>query len=195
MKLWKNNSKISPEVEKFTVGKDRELDLLLAKYDILGSIAHAKMLQEIKLLSLEEYMALDTELKNIYQSIQKDQFRIEEKVEDVHSQIEFMLTEKLGDIGRKIHTGRSRNDQVLLDIRMFMREEIKELVTDIEILFELFLELSEQYKTYFLPGYTHTQVAMPSSFGLWFAAYAESLVDDLIILHSAYKVINQMGFC
>jgi argininosuccinate lyase len=194
MKLWKNNSPISPEVEKFTVGKDRELDLLLAKFDVFGSIAHAKMLQEIKLLTLEEYVALDTELKSIYQSIQKGQFQIDDKVEDVHSQIEFMLTEKLGDIGRKIHTGRSRNDQVLLDIRMFLREEIKELVTGIEILFDLFLELSEKYKTYFLPGYTHMQIAMPSSFGLWFAAYAESLVDDLIILHSAYRVINKSPF-
>lgn len=191
MKLWKEKQKIPPEIETFTIGKDRNLDLLLAEFDVLGSIAHASMLQQVNLLSKEELHMLKAELLQIYQVINKGQFVIEDGVEDVHSQIEILLTRKLGETGEKIHTGRSRNDQILVDIRMFIRQQIKSIVFEMKRLFNLLISLSEKYQKVFLPGYTHMQIAMPSSFGLWFAAYAESLLDDLIILKGAYQIINK----
>jgi len=203
MKLWQKNNNASSdggskEVEKFTIGKDREFDLQLAPFDILGSIAHCKMLAEVGLLSKEESVLLIEELKNIYQSIQNlptgqagSKFKIQNDVEDVHSQIEFLLTEKLTDVGKKIHSARSRNDQVLLDIKLFLRNEIEQLVKIIQPFFELLQMQSEKYKGHLLPGYTHLQLAMPSSFGLWFGAYAESLVDDMITIKSAYDVVNK----
>jgi argininosuccinate lyase len=197
MKLWEKNT-INPslgdggkEVEKFTVGKDREFDLQLAPFDVLGSIAHAKMLAEVKLLTDEEATNLVVELKNIYNSIHNSQFTIDNQFEDIHSQIEFLLTQKLGETGKKIHSARSRNDQVLVDIKLFLRSEIEELVKTIQSCFELLQNQSEKYKDYLLPGYTHLQLAMPSSFGLWFGAYAESLVDDMITLKAAYDVVNK----
>ena len=191
MKLWEKNTESSKEVEKFTVGKDREFDLQLAPFDVLGSIAHAKMLAEIKLLTKEEATQLTEELKNIYHSIHNSQFTIDNRVEDIHSQIEFLLIQKLGETGKKIHSARSRNDQVLVDIKLFLRSEIEELVKAIQSFFELLQDQSEKYKGYLLPGYTHLQLAMPSSFGLWFGAYAESLVDDMITLKAAYDVVNK----
>jgi len=172
MKLWDKGFSIVKEIEEFTVGKDRNLDLLLSKYDVLGSIAHAKMLESVGLLSNKEFEQIHTVLKQIYQHIEQGDFRIEEGVEDVHSQIE-------------------RNDQVLVDIRLFVRDQIRQIVTETLRLFDQLLSLSEQYKEVFLPGYTHMQLAMPSSFGLWFAAYAESLVDDVIMLYAAYQIINK----
>src|ERR1017187_5027831 len=191
MKLWQKKTDLSPEVEKFTVGKDRELDILLAPYDVLGSMAHVIMLQKIGLLDMAEKDALCTELKNIYQTIEKGEFVIEDGVEDVHSQVEMLLTKSLGDTGKKIHTGRSRNDQVLLDLKLFIRSGIQKTVHNTETLFNQLISLSGKYCEYLLPGYTHLQVAMPSSFGLWFGAYAESLVDDLVILQAAYRVANR----
>jgi len=191
MKLWDNKDNLNQEIEKFTVGKDRELDLLLAKYDVLGSIAHVKMLQSVNLIAEEEFSALQSELKHIYEDIQNGKFCLDEDIEDIHSQIEIMLTHKLGEVGQKIHAGRSRNDQVLVDIRMYIREEIKNIVSEVHKLFDLLLKLSDKYKQAFLPGYTHMQIAMPSSFGLWFGAYAESLVDDLILLKAAYQIVNK----
>ncbi len=191
MKLWDKGFSIVKEIEEFTVGKDRNLDLLLSKYDVLGSIAHAKMLESVGLLSNKEFEQIHTVLKQIYQHIEQGDFRIEEGVEDVHSQIELILTDKLGETGKKIHAGRSRNDQVLVDIRLFVRDQIRQIVTETLRLFDQLLSLSEQYKEVFLPGYTHMQLAMPSSFGLWFAAYAESLVDDVIMLYAAYQIINK----
>jgi len=190
-KLWQKNAETSPEVEAFTVGNDRYLDLLLAPFDIMGSIAHAMMLQKVGLLSESESSTLCTELRNIYQETQNNGFVIPEGVEDVHSQVENMLTERLGDTGKRIHTGRSRNDQVLLDLKLFSRAGIQEIVQNSQVLFDQLINLSETYKEYLLPGYTHFQAAMPSSFGLWFGAYAESLVDDLILLQAAYKVTNR----
>lgn len=191
MKLWKEKQKIPPEIETFTIGKDRNLDLLLAEFDVLGSIAHASMLQQVNLLTKKELKILKAELLQIYRVIKKGQFTLEEGVEDVHSQIEILLTRKLGETGEKIHTGRSRNDQILVDIRMFIRHQIKSIVFEMKRLFDLLISLSEKHQKVFLPGYTHMQIAMPSSFGLWFAAYAESLLDDLIILKGAYQIINK----
>lgn len=191
MKLWQKNTTVSGAVETFTVGKDREMDLLLAPFDVLGSIAHVTMLAEVGLLTKEEAILINKELRNIYRNIHDSQFRIHENIEDIHSQIEFMLTEKIGEAGKKIHSARSRNDQVLVDIKLFLRNEIKLLATETENLFNLLQQQSEKYKDHLLPGYTHLQLAMPSSFGLWFGAYAESLVDDMISLEAAYKVVNK----
>jgi argininosuccinate lyase len=191
MKLWQKNTESLKEVERFTVGRDLEFDLQLAPFDVLGSIAHVKMLAEVKLLTKEEAAQLTAELKNVYTSIQHSEFTIEKNIEDVHSQIEFLLTKKLGEAGKKLHSARSRNDQVLLDIKLFMRAEIESLVKSIHSFFELLQNQSEKYKDHLLPGYTHLQLAMPSSFGLWFGAYAESLVDDLITLKGAYDVANK----
>jgi argininosuccinate lyase len=173
------------------VGKDREMDLYLAKFDVLGSIAHAKMLTTINLLTKAEFDELQAELVKIYQVIEKGDFRIEEGVEDVHSQVELMLTRKLGDTGKKIHSGRSRNDQVLLDLKLFTRSEIQKLVESVCELFDKLLTKAIMNRDHLMPGYTHLQVAMPSSFGLWFSAYAESLVDDLVLLKAAYQITNQ----
>lgn len=191
MKLWDKGTTINELIENFTVGKDRELDLYLAKFDVLGSLAHAKMLQSINLLTESELAELQTELVAIFQVIEKGDFLIEDGVEDVHSQVELMLTCKLGDTGKKIHSGRSRNDQVLLDLKLFTRSEIQKLVVATNELFEKLMAKAEANKLILMPGYTHLQVAMPSSFGLWFSAYAESLVDDLVLLQAAYKITNQ----
>jgi argininosuccinate lyase len=190
-KLWQKDASVHGEIDKFTVGKDRELDLLLAKYDVIGSIAHIKMLTSTGLLEEHELDMLSKELSKIHEEINHGDFVIEDGVEDVHSQVELMLTRRLGDIGKKIHSGRSRNDQVLLDLKLFMREEILEVAALIQTLFARFIGLSNQYKDVLMPGYTHLQVAMPSSFGLWFGAYAESLADDLAILKSSYDIVNR----
>jgi argininosuccinate lyase len=191
MKLWQKNIESLKEVEQFTVGKDREFDLLLAPFDVLGSIAHVTMLASVGLLTNEEAETLVEELREIYSQIRNSKFEIRKDVEDIHSQIEFLLIEKLGDIGKKIHSARSRNDQVLVDIKLLLRSEIEKTVNAVQSFFELLIAQSEKYKTYLLPGYTHLQLAMPSSFGLWFGAYAESLVDDIIIFKSAYDVVNK----
>ena len=191
MKLWEKSTQVNKKIEKFTVGNDRMLDIYLAKYDILGSIAHILMLQSVGLLSREELDVLLRELKNIYQLAVNDDFIIEEGVEDVHSQVELMLTRKLGDVGKKIHSGRSRNDQVLVDLKLYTRAEIEKTVDAVSALFEVLIEQSEKYKHILLPGYTHLQIAMPSSFGLWFGAYAESLADDLQMLLAAWKITNR----
>ena len=191
MKLWQKNTESLKEVETFTVGKDRELDLFLAPFDVLGSLAHIKMLKKVGLLSDEDLNELEKALKEIYQDILKGNFSLEEGVEDIHSQVEFILTKKLGDAGKKIHSARSRNDQVILDLKLFLRNEIEELVHQVNIFFNLLQTQSEKYRDYLLPGYTHFQLAMPSSFGLWFGAYAESLVDDLITLQGAWEITNK----
>jgi argininosuccinate lyase len=191
MKLWQKNTESLEAVETFTVGKDRELDLFLAPFDVLGSLAHIKMLKKVGLLSDEELGELEKALKEIYKDIKKGNFSLEEGVEDIHSQVEFILTKKLGDAGKKIHSARSRNDQVILDLKLFLRNEIEELVQQVNGFFNLLQTQSEKYKDYLLPGYTHFQLAMPSSFGLWFGAYAESLVDDLITLHGAWEITNK----
>ena len=191
MKLWQKNITTSEAVETFTVGNDREMDMYLAPFDVQGSLAHIKMLESIGLLSTDEWMILSAELKNIYIEIDTGKFSLEEGVEDIHSQVELLLTERLGEVGKKIHSGRSRNDQVLVDLKLFFRSAIEQLVQNIHNLFQLLQQKSEDYKDLFLPGYTHLQLAMPSSFGLWLGAYAESLVDDVITLQSAYKVINK----
>lgn len=190
-KLWEKNFEVNQEIERFTVGKDREMDLYLAPFDILGSMAHITMLQHIGLLAKEELPLLLAELRNIYETCQRGEFVIEEGVEDVHSQVELMLTRQLGDIGKKIHSGRSRNDQVLVDLKLFIRQELKEIVVAVKTLFDQLQQKSEQYKHILMPGYTHLQVAMPSSFGLWFGAYAESLTDDMLFLQAAYKMANR----
>lgn len=190
-KLWEKNVQVDHEVDIFTVGHDREMDLYLAKYDVLGSMAHIKMLESVGLLQLDELKLLLAELKNIYQMADNGKFVIEDGIEDVHSQVELMLTRKLGDIGKKIHSGRSRNDQVLVDLKLFTRAEIQKLVHLVEELFLVLQEQSERYKNVLMPGYTHLQVAMPSSFGLWFGAYAESLADDMQLLQAAYKICNR----
>ena len=190
-KLWEKNVQVDQEVDTFTVGKDREMDLYLAKYDVLGSMAHITMLENIGLLEKEELTHLLSELKNLYEIADRGQFIIEEGIEDVHSQVELMLTRRLGDIGKKIHSGRSRNDQVLLDLKLFTRSQIKEVVDLVSELFNVLISQSNRYKDILLPGYTHLQIAMPSSFGLWFGAYAESLVDDLQLMQAAYKVCNR----
>ena len=182
---------MTKEIEKFTVGRDREMDLYLAKYDVLGSMAHITMLQSIDLLTADELKVLLKELKEIYRQAERGEFVIEEGVEDVHSQVEMMLTRKLGDIGKKIHSGRSRNDQVLVDLKLFIRDQIKEIAGLVKNLFDELITQSERYKNVLMPGYTHLQVAMPSSFGLWFGAYAEGLVDDMQYLQAAWKITNR----
>lgn len=191
MKLWDKGYELNKLVEQFTIGKDKELDVLLSEADIIGTLAHIQMLETIGFLKKEELKALVKELINIYKSISETNFVIENGIEDVHSQIEMLLTRKLGEIGKKVHSGRSRNDQVMLDIKLYSREQIKEIVSLTKTLFDNLLKQSEKYKDYLMPGYTHFQLAMPSSFGLWFGAYAESLTDDMVLLHAAYKIVNQ----
>ena len=190
-KLWDKNTEVNPEIERFTVGRDRELDLLLARYDVLGSIAHSTMLQSIGMLTTDEMKSLHNELRNIYSTIEKGDFIIEEGVEDVHSQVELMLTRTLGDTGKKIHSGRSRNDQVLVDLKLFTRHELQCVCEAVKELFDALIAQSERHKDVLMPGYTHLQVAMPSSFGLWFGAYAESLADDMLFLQAAYRMCNR----
>ena len=191
MKLWEKNFEINKEIERFTVGRDREMDMYLAKYDVLGSMAHITMLESIGLLEKDELTQLLAELKNIYQACERGEFVIEDDVEDVHSQVEMLLTRKLGDMGKKIHSGRSRNDQVLVDLKLFTRHQLKDIAYEVKSLFDELIAKSEQYKDVLMPGYTHLQVAMPSSFGLWFGAYAESLADDLLFLQAAYRMTNR----
>lgn len=190
-KLWEKNVQVNKEIERFTVGRDREMDLFLAKHDVIGSMAHITMLESIGLLTSAELESLLAELRNIYAEVERGEFEIEDGVEDVHSQVELLLTRRLGDVGKKIHSGRSRNDQVLLDLKLFTRAQIKEVTKSVTGLFDTLIEQSERYKNVLLPGYTHLQIAMPSSFGLWFGAYAESLVDDLLFLQAAYKMCNR----
>lgn len=191
MKLWQKNTTVNQEVDTFTVGKDRVLDLHLAPFDVLGSLAHTQMLQQIGLLTQEELAVIQKELKVIYHEIVNGAFSIEEGVEDIHSQVELMLTRRIGEAGKKIHAGRSRNDQVLVDLKLYFRYEIEEIVHKVKAVFATFQQLSNQHKEVLMPGYTHLQVAMPSSFGLWFGAYAESLVDDMELLLAAWKVVNK----
>ena len=191
MKLWEKSTEINEKIDKYTVGHDREMDLFLAPYDVLGSIAHIRMLESVGLLHSEELNALEAELKIIFQIAEHGEFVIEEGVEDVHSQVELMLTQKLGDVGKKIHSGRSRNDQVLVDLKLFTRAEIEKTVESITALFDILIEQSNKYRDVLMPGYTHLQIAMPSSFGLWFGAYAESLADDLQLLLAAWKITNR----
>ena len=191
MKLWQKNYTVHADIEAFTIGRDREMDLYLAKYDVLGSIAHAKMLESIGLLSSTDVEQLIPTLRQLYKKVETGEFVIEPGVEDVHSQVELLLTRELGEIGKKIHAGRSRNDQVLVDLRLFFRHEIQEIAELVEDLFNQLLALAETHQGVLLPGYTHLQIAMVSSFGLWFSAYAESLADDVQLLQSVYKIINQ----
>ena len=191
MKLWDKGFSTDKKIDHFTVGNDRELDLLLAKYDVIASKAHAKMLGKIGLLSVKETNSLVTELDNIADSIEQGSFTIEDSFEDMHSKIEFILTEKLGDIGKKIHTARSRNDQVLVAMHLYLKNELIEIKNETIELFNLLMNLAEEHKDTLLPGYTHLQIAMPSSFGLWFSAYAESLIDDLYFIDAAYKIADQ----
>ena len=190
-KLWEKNFEVNKEIERFTVGRDREMDLYLAKYDVLGSMAHITMLQSIGLLEADELAQLLAELKNIYAEAESGNFVIEDGVEDVHSQVEMLLTRKLGDMGKKIHSGRSRNDQVLVDLKLFTRDELRYIADEVKSLFDELIAKSNQYKDVLMPGYTHLQIAMPSSFGLWFGAYAESLADDMLFLQAAYKMTNR----
>lgn len=191
MKLWEKGTKINDLIESFTIGKDREMDFYLARFDIIGSLAHIQMLEKIGLLSADDLVVLSKELKIIYSEILDGKFAIGEEVEDIHSQIELMLTQRLGETGKKIHSGRSRNDQVLLDLKLFAREAIQSVTENTVQLFDVLIAQSESNKEILMPGYTHLQVAMPSSFGLWFSAYAESLTDDLILLQAAYRVTDQ----
>ena len=190
-KLWQKNTNVNELVENFTVGRDRELDAQMAAFDVLGSLAHTTMLQSIGLLDTADYELVQAELKNIYREVINGTFVIEEGVEDVHSQVELLLTRRIGDAGKKIHSGRSRNDQVLVDLKLFFRHELHEVVGEVVTLFNQLIKLSEKHKAVLLPGYTHLQIAMPSSFGLWFGAYAESLIDDLELLLAAYKITNK----
>ena len=190
-KLWEKNYSINAEIERFTVGRDREMDLYLAKYDVMGSMAHITMLNSIGLIEDEELPQLLAELKNIYDVCERGEFVIEDDIEDVHSQVELMLTRKLGDMGKKIHSGRSRNDQVLVDLKLFTRDALRDIVNETKSLFDELIKKSNQYKDVLMPGYTHLQIAMPSSFGLWFGAYAESLTDDMLFLQAAYKMTNR----
>ncbi len=190
-KLWEKNVQVDHDVERYTVGRDREMDLYLATYDVLGSMAHIAMLQSIGLLTADELEVLTAELRLIYAEAEQGRFVIEEGVEDVHSQVELMLTRRLGDMGKKIHSGRSRNDQVLVDLRLFSRSKIEEVVAAMTRLFKTLQAQSERYRDVLMPGYTHLQVAMPSSFGLWFGAYAESLADDLTVMRAAYDITNR----
>ncbi|PCH54420.1 MAG: argininosuccinate lyase [Flavobacteriaceae bacterium] len=191
MKLWDKGFSTDKKIDIFTVGNDRELDLILAKYDVIGNLAHAKMLHKIGLLTAEEIASLEVELNAILKTIEEGNFTIEDSFEDVHSKVEFLLTEKLGDTGKKIHTARSRNDQVLVDVHLYLKDALIEINEGVDDLFDLLIQLAEQYKDVLLPGYTHLQVAMPSSFGMWFSAYAEILIDDIYFLKAAYKVANQ----
>lgn len=191
MKLWNKGFEPDKAIEKFTVGQDRELDLRLARYDVQGSMAHIKMLESIGLLTKDELDTLLPALRQISDEIEREEFSIEEGVEDVHSQVEFLLTERLGDVGKKIHSGRSRNDQVLVDLKLFFRDELKHISESIKNLFNRLIDLSEKHKEKLMPGYTHLQVAMPSSFGLWFGAYAESFTDDMQMIIAAYNIANQ----
>lgn len=191
MKLWDKGTSADKKIDRFTVGNDRELDLLLARYDVIASIAHARMLEKIGLISADESAALVRELKEIGNEIEKGGFIIEDEFEDVHSKIEYQLTKKLGDTGKKIHTARSRNDQVLVAMQLFLKDELQLIKAAVKVLFDLLLNLAEKHKGTLLPGYTHLQVAMPSSFGLWFSAYAESLVDDMMLLNTAYATADQ----
>lgn len=192
-KIWQKGATdpVSEKVEKYTVGDDTCLDNRLAEVDVLGSLAHISMLQSVGLLSSDEYLTLSKELKELYTLAQSGELRVEEHIEDIHSQIEQLLTDRVGEAGKKIHSGRSRNDQVLLDMRLFFRREITAVVSGIEKLFSVLQHLSEKYKDVLMPGYTHFQIAMPSSFGLWFGAYAESLVDDMQLLLAAYRIVNR----
>ena len=191
MKLWSKNDELDKIIEKFTVGKDRFYDMFLAKHDVIASIAHAKMLKKINLISSAEKNLLVNELKKIDKLIHEDKFIIDEKFEDIHSKIESYLTENLGDLGKKIHTGRSRNDQVLVSLQLLLKDEILNIKSEINKLFKSLIKLSKKNKDYLLPGYTHLQTAMPSSFGLWFSSYAESLIDDILFLNTAYKINDQ----
>ncbi|RZA02231.1 MAG: argininosuccinate lyase [Sphingobacteriaceae bacterium] len=190
-KIWQKSITVNELVENFTVGRDTEFDHQMAAFDVLGSLAHTQMLQSIGLMSADDLQLVQRELKNIYADIEKGDFTIEPGVEDVHSQVEMLLTQRIGDAGKKIHSGRSRNDQVLVDLKLFFRHELQQVVQETETLFKTLIELSEKHKNVLLPGYTHLQVAMPSSFGLWFGAYAESLVDDLELVLAAYKITNK----
>ena len=191
MKLWEKNYEINKEIERFTVGRDREMDLYLAKYDVLGSMAHVTMLEHIGLIGKDELPLLLSELKTIYATAERGEFVIEDDIEDVHSQVELMLTRRLGDMGKKIHSGRSRNDQVLVDLKLFTRHALMDIAGCVKELFDELIQKSNQYKDILMPGYTHLQVAMPSSFGLWFGAYAESLCDDMLFLQAAYRMTNR----
>jgi len=191
MKLWDKGYSTDKKIDIFTVGNDRELDLVLAKYDVIGSLAHAKMLHKISLLTKEEINSVENELNNILESIKKGEFTIEDSFEDVHSKVEFMLTEKLGDTGKKIHTARSRNDQVLVDVHLYLKDELIEIKELTKELFDQLIELAKKHENILLPGYTHLQIAMPSSFGMWFSAYAESLIDDVYFINAAFKVVDQ----
>lgn len=190
-KLWEKNFEVNKEIERFTVGRDREMDMYLAKYDVLGSMAHITMLESIGLLEKDELEKLLAELRHIYQLCEDGKFSIEKDVEDVHSEVELMLTRKLGDMGKKIHSGRSRNDQVLVDLKLFTRHELMEVVDNVKALFDKLIQKSNQYKDVLMPGYTHLQIAMPSSFGLWFGAYAEGLADDMLYLQAAWRMTNR----
>src|ERR1700744_104644 len=190
-KIWQKSVTVDQLVEQFTVGRDTEFDTQMAAFDVLGSLAHTQMLESVGLMSAEDLSLVQKELKAIYRDIEKGDFVIEPGVEDVHSQVEKLLTERIGDAGKKIHSGRSRNDQVLVDLKLFFRNELRQVVEETEKLFRLLVKLSGQYKDVLLPGYTHLQVAMPSSFGLWFGAYAESLADDLELVLAAYKITNK----
>lgn len=191
MKIWQKNTDVNTFVERFTVGNDRELDLQLAAADILGSLAHTRMLHSIGLLDAPDLAAVQAGLRQLYAEVAAGTFTIEEGVEDVHSQVELLLTQRVGEAGKKIHSGRSRNDQVLVDLKLYFRSEIEGIVKHTQALFDRLTTLSEMHKTVLIPGYTHLQIAMPSSFGLWFGAYAESLVDDLALLHAAWTVCNK----
>ncbi len=191
MKLWQKDKTALKEVDRFTVGKDRDMDLYLAAFDVQGSLAHCRMLEKVKLLNKQESSDLQTELKSIYKQILDGEFKLEDNVEDIHSQVELLLTAKLGDTGKKIHAARSRNDQVLVDLKLFLRHELEILVNKTSTVFDLLQQQSEKYKEHLLPGYTHLQLAMPSSFGLWFGAYAESLTDDLVTVKAAYDIVNR----
>ncbi len=191
MKLWQKSTDVNKKVEVFTIGSDQELDLLLAPYDVLGSLAHIAMLESIGLLTKEELEVLSVELRGLFAKAEAGEVTIDAGIEDIHSQVEFLLTEKLGEVGKKIHSGRSRNDQVLVDLKMFFRGEIEVMARQVKALTDRLLEKSDQYKNVLIPGYTHLQVAMPSSIGLWLGAYAESLSDDLIALRGAYEVANK----
>lgn len=191
MKLWEKSVQVADEIDRFTVGRDRELDLYLARYDVLGSMAHITMLASIGLLEPQELDALLRELKNIYALCERGEFVIEDGIEDVHSQVELMLTRSLGDVGKKIHSGRSRNDQVLVDLKLFTRDSLRRVAEAVRALFDELQRQSENHRDVLMPGYTHLQVAMPSSFGLWFGAYAESLTDDMLLLQAAYRMTNR----
>ena len=191
MKLWEKNYEVNAEIDRFTVGRDREMDLYLAPYDVMGSMAHITMLETIGLLSSDELRQLLAELRAIYREAVEGRFEIEDGVEDVHSQVELMLTRRLGDMGKKIHSGRSRNDQVLVDLKLFTRQQLRDIAELVKVLFDELIAKSNELKDVLMPGYTHLQVAMPSSFGLWFGAYAESLCDDMLFLQAAYRMTNR----